>query len=74
MGLMFQSPPIREEVGSTRTPDIKKALDAILAKNVKMVVVVIPNNKSDAYAVVKKTCLLQKPTSRYEYLYFIHFF
>ena len=30
-----------------------------------MVVVVIPNNKSDAYAMVKKTCLIQKPTSRY---------
>merc|ERR1712036_35508 len=49
MGLMFQSPPIREGVGSTRTPDIKKGLDAVL-------------NKGDAYAMVKKTCLLHKPT------------
>lgn len=62
MGLMFQSPPIREGVGSTRTPDIKKGLDAVLNKGVRMVVVIIPNNKSDAYAMVKKTCLLHKPT------------
>lgn len=62
MGLMFQSPPIREAVGSTRTPDIKKGLDAVLAKGVRMVVVIIPNNKSDAYAMVKKNCLLHKPT------------
>jgi len=62
MGLMFQSPPIREEVDSTRTPDIKKGLDNVLNKGVRMVVVVIPNNKSDAYAMVKKTCLLNKPT------------
>ena len=63
MGLMFQSPPLREEVSSPRTPDYKKALDKVLDKGVRMVVVVIPNNKSDAYAMVKKTCLIQKPTS-----------
>ena len=63
MGLMFQGPPLREEVSSPRTPDYKKALDKVLDKGVRMVVVVIPNNKSDAYAMVKKTCLIQKPTS-----------
>ena len=26
MGLIFQSPPIQEKVGSTRTPDIKKVM------------------------------------------------
>ena len=56
-------PPIVRSIQQNRAAQYIEALNKILSeKRLNMVLVVIPNNKSDAYAAVKKLCLLQKPT------------
>ena len=58
------SAPKKVPLPNNRANTYGEELSKILAKDkVDMVMVVIPNNKSDAYATVKKICLTKYPTS-----------
>ena len=58
------TPPLKVPIANNRANTYGEELTKILAKDrVDMVMVVIPNNKSDAYSVVKKICLTKYPTS-----------
>jgi len=58
------TPPLKVPIANNRANTYGEELSKILGKDrVDMVMVVIPNNKSDAYSVVKKICLTKYPTS-----------
>lgn len=49
-------------IDQNRTPNYLAALEAAGKKGtVNMMLVIIPNNKGDVYAAVKKQCLLKAP-------------
>ena len=58
---MLVARPEEAAIENTRTQAYQEALRNMLKKGPNMVMVVIPNNKSDVYAMVKKLTLVEFP-------------
>jgi len=62
LGMKLEKPK-NFKLASNRPADYIQKLDAVLAEvpDLHLIMVVIPNNKGDHYAAVKKKCVLEKP-------------
>ena len=58
---MTMSKPKMVQLPDNRPASYIQALDRVIALNPSIVMVVVPNNKGDHYAAVKKKCCLEKP-------------
>jgi len=62
MGIQMRNPAIKE-VENDRTDTFLKAISEVVTPSTQLVMTVVPQQKSDRYAAIKKLCYVEKPVA-----------